>query len=308
MRSTLRRAFRSTFERRSPAAVVERLPQPSTPAEAVTVVREHRKAGADLIKLFTGSWVARGKVLPMPTEIARAAAATMHEGGGLVFAHASNVAGLQVALDAGVDVLAHATEDLRGMTQELRARMKRQNVAVIPTLKLFGEDKWLFEVVDEVRDYARSGGQILFGTDVGYLTDYDPTDEYVLMASAGFGWREILASLTTNPAARFSETATRGRIAPGQRGDLVVLEEDPARDVRAFANVRYTIREGALIYSKPRSPSRHSLTRALASSPDRGHRYFFNASFQFRTTVIVDETPSSAVVARRKRWPSAVTA
>ena len=233
-----------------PAAIVDALPQPSSPAEAVAVVRQHVAGGADILKLFTGSWVSRGKALPMPAEIAAAAAAEMHKHGQLVFAHESNVEGLRVALDAGVDVLAHGIDDSRGLTAEDRARMRRQNVGVIPTLMLFGRGRFLFDVLDEVRDYARSGGQILFGTDVGYLTAYDPTEEYVLMASAGLGWREILASLTTSPAARFGEAGRRGKVSPGMDGDLVVLDADPVKDIRAFANVRHTIRAGIVIYSK----------------------------------------------------------
>ena len=131
--------------------------------------------------------------------------------------------------------------------------MRRQNVAVIPTLMLFAGGRYLFDVLDELRDYARSGGQILFGTDVGYLTAYDPTDEYVLMASAGLGWREILASLTASPAGRFGEAGRRGKVSAGMDADLVVLDADPVKDVRAFATVRHTIRAGVLIYSKPRA-------------------------------------------------------
>jgi imidazolonepropionase-like amidohydrolase len=234
-----------------PASVVNFLPQPSTPGAAVEIVRQHVEGGADILKLFTGSWVARGKVLPMPADIAAAAASEMHRHGKLVFAHESNVTGLRVALDAGVDVLAHGIDDSRGLTAEDRARMRRQNVAVIPTLMLFGQGRFVFDVLDEVRDYARAGGQILFGTDVGYLTAYDPTEEYVLMGSAGLGWREILASLTTSPAGRFGEAGRRGRISVGMDADLVVLDADPVKDVRAFANVRHTIRAGVLIYSKP---------------------------------------------------------
>jgi imidazolonepropionase-like amidohydrolase len=84
---------------------------------------------------------------------------------------------------------------------------------------------------------------------VGYLPDYDPMDEYVLLAGAGLGWREILASLTTAPRARLGEEARRGRIAPGLDADLVVLARDPARDVRAFSDVRYTVRAGRIIYA-----------------------------------------------------------
>ncbi len=71
-------------------------------------------------------------------------------------------------------------------------------------------------------------------------------DEF--MGAAGLSWREILASLTTNPAQRFGETASRGHVAEGQVADLVVLGSDPVRGSRAFADVRWTIRGGQVIY------------------------------------------------------------
>ena len=88
----------------------------------------------------------------------------------------------------------------------------------------------------------------MFGTDVGGMDEYDPSDEYALMAEAGMTFRQILASLTTAPSERFDESGQRGRIAPGLAADLVVLNRDPSRDVRAFADVRYAIRGGTLIY------------------------------------------------------------
>lgn len=36
---------------------------------------------------------------------------------------------------------------------------------------------------------AAAGGATLFGTDVGYMGDYDPFDEYTLMARAGMSAR-----------------------------------------------------------------------------------------------------------------------
>ena len=47
-----------------------------------------------------------------------------------------------------------------------------------------------------------AGGDVLFGTDVGYMRDFDPADEYALLASAGLSPMKILASLTSTPAAR----------------------------------------------------------------------------------------------------------
>jgi imidazolonepropionase-like amidohydrolase len=80
------------------------------------------------------------------------------------------------------------------------------------------------------------------------MSDYDPADEYALMEEAGMSVRHILASLTTTPAAQFQETKERGRVAPGLAADLVVLNGDPSKNVRALADVRYTFRGGKLIY------------------------------------------------------------
>ncbi|HXO21491.1 MAG TPA: amidohydrolase family protein [Thermoanaerobaculia bacterium] len=234
-----------------PAEVLRQLPQPVTPQQAVEVVAAHVRGGADITKLFTGSWVKRGTVLPMPEEIAAAAAAEAHRHGKLVFSHPSNLTGLEVAIRAHVDVLAHVLDDARGLTPEHLKRMKAQDMAVIPTLKLFGRPPYLFELLDEVRDYFHLGGQILFGTDVGYLPDYDPTAEYEGMESAGLGWRDILATLTTAPAQRFGEASRRGRIAAGMDADLVMLAGDPAAGPRGFVDVRYTIRGGRVIFTAP---------------------------------------------------------
>src|SRR5207249_11238267 len=95
--------------------------------------------------------------------------------------------------------------------------------------------------------YAGAGGEILFGTDVGYMTDYNPTDEYVLMARAGMNFRQILAALTTVPSERFG-AARAGRIVAGMDADLVMLSADPAGDAKAFACVRLVVRHGRIVY------------------------------------------------------------
>ena len=232
-----------------PADVVATLPQPATPAAAAQIIRAQLEGGADAVKLFTGAWVTRGRVLPMPADVAAAATAVAREIGRPVFAHPSNLAGLEVALGAGVNVLAHAVEDTRGMTANHYARMVGQGMAMVPTLHLF-DGRWQWDVGDEVRTFARQGGEILFGTDVGYLPDFDHAVEYQRMSAAGLAWREILASLTTAPARRFAESARRGRVAAGFDADLVVLGSDPASSSRAFADVRYALRAGRVIYSR----------------------------------------------------------
>jgi imidazolonepropionase-like amidohydrolase len=141
--------------------------------------------------------------------------------------------------------------------------MRKHNMALIPTMTLFEvEGKKFGESPDdlanaiktitaEVRDYAAAGGQILFGTDVGYTDAFDTTEEFRLM-SAELDWRQILASLTTAPATRFGFAARKGRVATGMEADLVLLTADPAQDPTAFARVRDTIRAGRVIWGTDR--------------------------------------------------------
>jgi len=138
--------------------------------------------------------------------------------------------------------------------------MKLSGVALIPTLKLWkyefrhepiaSGDGFKKTAENQLRAWIASGGVVLFGTDVGYMSEYDPSDEYTYMAEAGMGFREILASLTTAPATKFGESQQRGRIASGLAADLTVLRNDPSKDVRAFAAVEYTLRDGQIIYRR----------------------------------------------------------
>jgi imidazolonepropionase-like amidohydrolase len=105
-------------------------------------------------------------------------------------------------------------------------------------------------VLPQLRAYSAAGGQILFGTDVGYIEQFDTSEEFGWMSRAGMSFQQILASLTTNPAQRFGYSTRRGRIAEGMDGDFVILRADPAQDATAFSKVRYTILGGKIIYSK----------------------------------------------------------
>jgi imidazolonepropionase-like amidohydrolase len=136
--------------------------------------------------------------------------------------------------------------------------MKKAGVSLIPTLKLWRHEmrddrtpqreQLVAAGVAQLRTWVASGGVVLFGTDVGYMDDYDTSEEFALMGEAGMSFRQILASLTTAPAERFGESTRLGRIAPGFMADVVVLNEDPSKDLRTLAALRYTVRDGRMIY------------------------------------------------------------
>jgi imidazolonepropionase-like amidohydrolase len=103
---------------------------------------------------------------------------------------------------------------------------------------------------EQLGAFSRAGGQVLFGTDVGYIQQFDTSEEFKWMSRAGLSFQQILASLTTNPAQRFGYAARSGRIAKGLEADFVVLRADPAQNSLAFSQVRYTIRRGEIIYAE----------------------------------------------------------
>ena len=233
----------------------------ATPADAERIVKNQLAMGADGIKLFTGSLVTPRTVMPMPEDVVRAAVELAHAAGKPVFAHPSNHVGTDNALAGGVDILAHTIPQEDGFSKQELERMKAQHTALIPTLTLWeveaekakatraAEEKFVQSGVDELKSFFDQGGTVLFGTDVGYTQHYDTAEEYALMARGGMKWSDILASLTTNPVAFFK--AGGGEVKAGLPADLVVLDADPAVDVRNFAKVDYTIRGGKMIYSKP---------------------------------------------------------
>jgi imidazolonepropionase-like amidohydrolase len=232
-----------------PAALKAKMGQPETAADAVTIVDKNRTAGYDIVKLFTGSIVSPDHITPMQVAIARAAVDEAHKHGQLVFSHSSNLEGTKVAIDAGVDVLAHTPEVTSGIDEAMLRRMIAQHITIIPTLKLFSRDDAIANIRGLDYRFHQLGGRLVYGTDTGFLTDYDQSEEFRQLMQAGFGFREVLAMLTTAPAELFHRSQREGKVMPGMRGDLTILSEDPASGhPEAFTKVRYTIRGGNVIW------------------------------------------------------------
>ena len=244
-----------------PPAELAKSHQPRTAAEAREAVRQNLAGGADATKLFLHTSPRRNEVRFMSLDVARAAVEETHARGKLVLAHPTSLKGIHIALAAGVDVLVHTTlgEEAPWDAPTLK-KMVASRMSIIPTFKL-----WKYELLkegapapviemmvsktlEELRDFTAAGGQFIFGTDVGYMREYDPTDEYVYLSKAGMTPMQILASLTTEPAARWKDK-NLGRVKAGFDADLVVLAGDPQVDVKNFAQVRCVFRGGKLIYA-----------------------------------------------------------
>jgi imidazolonepropionase-like amidohydrolase len=233
------------------------LPEAATPEEAREMAQADLKMGLDGMKLFTGAHMGNKPVVNMDLSIVQAAVAVAHAQGKPVFAHPQNKVGLDNAIDGGVDVLAHTipSTDFHYSSEEL-ARFKAQHTALIPTLTLWttivNDPAITAQIVqagaEQLKAFSSNGGTVLFGTDIGFITIYDTSQEFEFMHRA-LSANEILASLTTNPAAYF-KIEKKGQVQKGFDADLVVLDGDPAADVKNLARVAYTIRAGKVIYQE----------------------------------------------------------
>jgi imidazolonepropionase-like amidohydrolase len=140
--------------------------------------------------------------------------------------------------------------------------MTAAHIALTPTLTLWDvesrkghaspEDieEGMSKAARQVQAFSQAGGQVLFGTDLGYIEQFDTSEEFKWMSRAGMSFQEILASLTTNPVQRFGYSTHSGRIAKRMDADLVILRADPTQNTSAFSQVRYTIRNGEIIYAE----------------------------------------------------------
>jgi imidazolonepropionase-like amidohydrolase len=234
-----------------------KLPEAATPDEAAQMARDDLKMGMDGMKLFVGAFMGDKPVVNMDTAVVKAAVDVTHAQGKPVFAHPQNRIGVDNAVGGGVDVLAHTIPTEPGYTADELARFKAQHTALTPTLSLWTTiirdptvtARIVQGGVDELKSFSASGGVVLFGTDVGFITIYDTSLEFEFMHRA-ISESEVLASLTTNPAGYF-KAEKKGKVEKGLDADVVVLDGDPMSDVRNLTKVAYTIRGGKIIYQKP---------------------------------------------------------
>jgi len=228
-------------------------PEIADAAQATAASRKLLDEGVDGIKLFVSS----PRSPSLPGSAIEAAVSEAHRVGKPVFVHPNSGADVVAAVRGGVDVIAHTTPHCGRWDETILVAMKERKVALTPTLTLWkyyarhdrlsAQDLIVITELGQLRAWVASGGTVLFGTDLGAV-EYDPAEEYALMAEAGMSFPQILASLTTAPAERFGESKQLGQIVAGLQADLVVLKDDPAKNIQALTGVKYTLRAGKIIY------------------------------------------------------------
>ncbi len=247
------------------------IPTLTKPEEADAFVAARFDEGSDYLKIVVESgkaWNLPFTSLDAPTVAALAKAA--HARGKLAVAHIGTQNEAMLALEAGVDGLVHLFED-RAPDPAFAELAQRKKAFVIPTLtilesatavasgKVLNDDpRFAGNLSDEertnlgrsfagggkvnlshafaaVRDLAAAGVPVLAGSDApnpGATYGASVHREMELLVQAGLSPVAALVAATSAPAAAFG-LKDRGRIAPGLRADLVLVDGDPTSDITA---------------------------------------------------------------------------
>ena len=217
-------------------------------------VRRCIKDGADVVKCYIG-----GDALLPHTPIADctytqaevdAIVDEAHMRGRLVSAHVRGARSSEVAAQAGVDSIEHATY----ASDETLKMIKKRDLTLVPGLRYihsiidngpkFGIDRsiWgpakLEEEIETAQDtYRRAramGIRMVPGGDFGFA--WNPHGEYAKDIQAfvdiiGFTPLEAIVCATRNGAALMRRSADFGTLESGKLADLVVVDGDPLKDI-----------------------------------------------------------------------------
>ncbi len=233
----------------------------------------------------------------------RALIAATHKRGKLAVVHVSTKAGAQTAVAAGADGLVHLFVDAAADAQLINSMKQRGVFAVptMTVLKSItgtgggaslaadsslspylnaaaraalqqgfpvrpGSPHKDFEYARAtVRQLKQAGVPILAGTDApnpGTAHGAALHAELELLVGAGLTPVEALQAATSVTAQAFS-LKDRGRIAPGLRADLLLVNGDPTRDIKATRAIAGIWKDGQAI-------DRTSFARAVAAENARG--------------------------------------
>ena len=233
------------------------------PGEVAKEVREHKRRGADIIKIMPSGGVLSIGDDPreqlMTNDEIKAAIETAHALGLKIAAHAHGKEAIDNTVRLGVDSIEHCTY----ADAETYKLMKEHGTYLVPTLL----------VADQVNETARlhperlnpssaekalmvtplmkamltgaykAGVKIAFGTDTSTGVN---AHEFSLLVAAGMTPADALLTATRNAADLLGVSATQGSLQPGRFADLIAVKGDPLTDITEMERVQFVMKGGVV--------------------------------------------------------------
>jgi imidazolonepropionase-like amidohydrolase len=224
----------------------------------VAAARRQIGAGADVVKLYADYRWRPGEPshATFTIEEMTGAVEAAHSAGRIAAAHASTAEGMRRAILAGVDTIEHGNEG----TPEVFRLMRAHGTGYCPTLAasdaIARYSGWngAAPEPESIRIKRASfaaalaaGVTMCMGGDVGVFAHGDNAREMELMAAWGMRPADVLIAATSGNARLFHLADRLGSIRPGLLADLVAVDGDPTRDIRAVRSIRLVMKSGAIV-------------------------------------------------------------
>jgi hypothetical protein len=280
------------------------IPTLTSPADAPAFVDARLAEGSDYIKVVYEKGSAYGISLPsLDAETVRAVITAAHRREKIAVVHVGSHDAANTAVEVGADGLVHIFAD-RPPQPGFAENVRQAGLFVIPTLTIIesvggtaggatvvthpslsafatateraalaatypqraGSRVRLEHAIAAVRALHAAGVPILAGSDApnpGTTHGASIHRELELLVSAGLSPVEALAAATAGPAAAF-KLHDRGRIAPGRRADLVLVDGDPTVDVTATRAIAQVWKGGVRVERRP-APTAAQAAQVVAS-------------------------------------------
>ncbi len=241
-------------------------------------VRQLVKEGADFIKVTATGGSTRTSFPARPSfnvDEIKAIVEEAHKFGKHVVAHCASSQGMVNALDAGVDTIVHAVhKEADGSNKfqpEIAERIARQGVYVNPTLHDGRARIWALEEKKEAQgltdgeqarlDSGREqyefrlytvsrmremGVKIVCGSDSAWGNYKMGGFQHEIEAHTEFGMSpmEAIVSATGDSAKSCWLDDSVGTLEAGKQADILIVDGDPSRDVRALWNIADVFQNG----------------------------------------------------------------
>lgn len=235
-----------------------------SPDQAVRTVREWRKRGVDQIKIMATGGVLSNHDDPgapafSPAEF-KALVDEARRRGMDVLAHAHGDQGILEATQAGVRSIEHGSLLSPATAREMKAR----GTYLVPTL--FALESILlpgnpYRIPEGSLAKARAlmplrragfkaaleaGVKVAYGTDVMVFEHAEVWRDFPLLVDYGMTPLQALQSATLVAAELLRLDKELGALEPGKVADVIAVEGDPLRDIRALAQVPFVMKGGVL--------------------------------------------------------------
>lgn len=229
--------------------------------DLIAEVRRQIGGGADVIKVYADyRWGPNGEAMPTFTiEELETVVAIANSSGRPVVAHAATTEGMRRATLAGVATIEHGD----GGTREIFELMKEHNVALCPTLAAGdaimqyrgwkkGTDPEPARIISKKRSFAIAlevGVPIVAGGDVGVFPHGENVREFEMMVDYGMSAEQVLLNITSINADLLG-LEDLGRLRKGGTADIIHVQDDPRKDIRALYKVGLVMKSGEIITTK----------------------------------------------------------